>query len=131
MYLSVIRTFFLWSQCQYQRTGSLIVENSGQCDVTLWCLIQLQTITSVLRISTHIITRITICPTGLAAILAIMSISTSETCLYSISNSRLHLKYKISVVHSQENTGLHSTAWYDYSKSTSVYSCTSFTAVKE
>ena len=54
---------------------TLILENRGQCDVTLQRLIPIKTM-SVLKISTYIITTR---PSGLGAMLAIMSVSTFKT----------------------------------------------------
>ena len=42
--------------------ATLILETMDQCDITLWCLIQIKTIRSVLIVSTYMITSITASP---------------------------------------------------------------------
>jgi hypothetical protein len=59
----------------------LILENIGQCDITLWRLIAIKRITSLLKVSAYIITGtgITARPIRLVAILVIISVSTFKT----------------------------------------------------
>ena len=60
---------------------SHILENIGQCDITLRRLIPKKTITPVFKISTYIISSMTARPIGLAVILAIMSVSTLKAAV--------------------------------------------------
>jgi hypothetical protein len=53
----------------------------GQSDVNHIMTSLIKTIMPVLKISTYFITRITACPVRLAAILAIMSVSTFKTAV--------------------------------------------------
>jgi len=84
LYLSVIHTFFL---CSHRAIFSdingmtMILKIIGQCDVKHIMTLLIKTITSVLKVSTHIITSLLACPVRLAAILAIMSVSTFKTAV--------------------------------------------------
>jgi ABC-type polysaccharide/polyol phosphate transport system ATPase subunit len=60
---------------------TLILKIISQCDIKCILTFPIKTIATVLKVSTYIITSITACPIGLAARLAIMSVSTSITAI--------------------------------------------------
>jgi hypothetical protein len=83
---------------------TLILKIISQCDIKHILMSLIKTIMSDLKILTYIITSFTACPVRLAAILAIMSVSTLKTAII------LYLLMKVHKVHvldknSQEQNG--------------------------
>ena len=58
---------------------ALILKIISQCGANHLLMLQIKTITSVLKVLTYIITSITACPISLTVILVIMSVSTFRT----------------------------------------------------